>query len=50
MVVVVESNEDVALVVMTLLEERRPCSTADCKAGGGRARFDSEEEDVHGLS
>lgn len=49
-VVVLESNEHVALVVMTLLEERCPWSAPDCNAGGGRARFDSEDEDVHGLS
>jgi hypothetical protein len=48
--VVVELIEHVALVMMTFLEERSPCSAADCKAGGGSARFDSEDEDVHGLS
>jgi hypothetical protein len=50
LVVVVESNEHVALGVMTLLEDKCPWSAADCNAGGGRARFDSEDEDVHGLS
>ncbi len=33
------------------LEFREPCSAADCKAGGGRVRFDSEADDeLHGLS
>lgn len=33
-----------------LLGERGPWSGADCKAGGGSERLDSDEDDVHGLS
>lgn len=37
-------------MLLLFLGERGPWSGADCKAGGGSERLDSEEDDVHGLS
>ncbi len=45
-----ESGGHVVLV-LTALGERGPCSVADCKAGGGRARLDSgDDDDGHDFS
>lgn len=38
------------LVWISMLEGCGLCSAANCKAGGGRERFDSDDDDVHGLS
>jgi hypothetical protein len=37
-------------VLTSWLEECGLCSAAHCKAGGGRERLDSDDDDVHGLS
>jgi hypothetical protein len=38
------------LVWISMLEGCGLCSAANCKAGGGRERLDSDDDDVHGLS
>lgn len=39
-----DSGEHVTLLERSSLGEWAPCSAADCKAGGGRAKLDSSDE------
>jgi hypothetical protein len=46
-----ESRADIVIVLAVAEEEGGPCSAADCRAGGGRLRLDSDDDEaVHGLS